>query len=180
MKRRKLLKASIGGGATIALMGGGVVWLNIDPGKGPLTIDAALAKLKLLSNKSVASLGEWDPTQVFTHCAQSVEYSMTGFPQHKSAAFKNTLGALAFSAFSSKGRMTHGLNEPIPGAPALPSKPNINSALQRLKMSMVDFKQYQGALSAHFAYGTLSKEEYETAHVIHLYNHLQEIEGNAS
>jgi hypothetical protein len=132
MKRRKLLKASIGGGATIALMGGGVVWLDIDPGKGPLTIDAALAKLRLLSNKSVASLGEWDPTQVFTHCAQSVEYSMTGFPQHKSAAFKNTLGALAFSTFSSKGRMTHGLN-PFPGHQRYPQNQTLIAHYNVLK-----------------------------------------------
>ena len=48
-------------------------------------------------------------------------------------------------------------------------------ALNRLKKSLIDFDSYQGKLAPHFAYGELTKDEYEAAHVMHLYNHLQEI-----
>ena len=64
-------------------------------------------------------MGEWEPAQIFTHCAQSVEYSISEFPVHKSNIFKISVGKLAFS---SKGRMTHGLSEPIPSAPKLTQK----------------------------------------------------------
>ena len=175
MKRRQFIKASIGGGVTIVLIGGGAIWLNIDSNQDPLTIDAALTQLKSIANKPTSSLGKWNAYQIFTHCAQSVEYSMSGFPEHKSKLFKNTVGQLAFSIFSSKGKMTHDLSEPIPGAPAIASEKDIKVALARLEKSLLVFKQYEGELSAHFAYGDLSKEEYEKAHVMHLYNHLQEV-----
>ena len=71
--------------------------------------------------------------------------------------------------------MTHDLSEPIPGAPAIASEKDIKVALARLEKSLLVFKQYEGELSVHFAYGELSKEEYEKAHVMHLYNHLQEV-----
>jgi hypothetical protein len=175
MKRRQFVKASIGGGVTIGLVGGGAAWLSISANKEPLTIDAALNILKTLSYESISSLGDWNPAQIFIHCAQSIEYSMYGFPVHKSFFFKNTIGQFAFSMFSSKGRMTHGLNEPIPGAPILDLEINITTALDTLKKSLMTFKQYEGKFSPHFAYGELSKKEYEIAHVLHFYNHLQEI-----
>jgi hypothetical protein len=71
--------------------------------------------------------------------------------------------------------MTHVLNEPIPGAPLLNTNVDVITALNRLKKSLIDFDNYQGSLAPHFAYGKLTKDQYEAAHVMHLYNHLQEI-----
>ncbi|MFT5839515.1 MAG: hypothetical protein ACI9UT_002018 [Flavobacteriales bacterium] len=175
MKRRQFIKASIGCGMVVGLIGGGVAWFSISSNKGPLTVDAALAKLKSLYNRPVLNTGEWDVYQIFSHCAQSVEYSMIGFPEHNSDLFKKTVGQAVFSIFSSKGKMTHSLSEPIPGAPDLAKGKDVKIALNRLEKSLVAFKQYEGKLLPHFAYGELSKKEYEVAHVMHLYNHLQEI-----
>ena len=176
MNRRKFIKVTIGSAVVVGLVGTGV-WFSIDENTEPLTIDAALTVIKSLSNQPLSHLGDWNPTQIFNHCAQSVEYSMSGFPEHKSDVFKNTLGQLAFSAFSAKGKMTHSLNEPIPGAPVLTSKNSLSQALNRLEKAMIDFKKFKGKLSPHFAYGELSKQEYEAAHVMHLYNHLHEIKA---
>lgn len=182
MKRRQFLKASIIGCATIGI--GGALWLNDDADKSGLTIDAVLAKIDALSKQSLTVTGAWSLNQFFDHCAQSVEYSMTGFPEHKSAAFKNTLGNLAFAAFSVQGQMTHALDEAIPGAPmidaleinTLESTLSINEqAFARLKKSLYEFQRYQGELAPHFAYGALSKQDYELAHAMHFYNHLAEI-----
>lgn len=182
MKRRQFLKAPIIGCATIGI--GGALWLNDDTDKSRLTIDAVLARIDALSKQSLTVTGAWSLNQVFDHCAQSVEYSMTGFPEHKSAAFKNTLGKLAFAAFSVKGQMTHALDEAIPGAPmidaleinTLESMLSINEqAFARLKKSLYEFQRYQGELAPHFAYGALSKQDYELAHAMHFYNHLAEI-----
>jgi hypothetical protein len=175
MKRRQFFKASLASGAAIIGLGAGTFLIIDEYDKNSLTIDFALKSLDTLFNENINNLGEWDPAQVFAHCAQSVEYSMSQFPEHKSNLFKSTIGKLAFSVFSSKGKMTHALNEPIPGAPTLNKNADVLIALNRLKKSLIDFDNYQGTLAPHFAYGELTKDEYEAAHVMHLYNHLQEI-----
>jgi hypothetical protein len=132
--------------------------------------------LTRLENNSVITTGQWNLAQIYTHLAQSVEFSMSGYPQSKSWLFQNTLGSTAFLAFSTKGSMNHGLAEAIPGAPDLPAQGDPAQALLRLRYSFQAFAQFEGALQPHFAYGELSKAEYEQAHVMHLNNHLQEFE----
>ncbi len=102
--------------------------------------------------------------------------SMSTFPEHKPALFKNTVGKLAFAAFSAKGKMTHDLGEAIPGAPLIKESGDITYAYERLKESMIKFKGYSGQLAEHFAYGSMTKQQYEKAHAMHFYNHLLEIE----
>ena len=99
---------------------------------------------------------------------------MVGYPEHKSWLFKHTVGSLAFAVFSGKGSMNHSLDEAIPGAPALLAQGDAEQALLRLRRALVDFRDYSGALQPHFAYGELTREEYEQAHVMHLNNHLDE------
>lgn len=164
----------------LAAVAGGVVvgsgtWLSIEQGRDPLDIDVVLSTLDGLMNQNSVTTGEWNLYQLFTHCAQSVEYSMVGYPQHKPDLFKSTAGKAAFSLFISKRRMTHALNEPIPGAPALSVEGDVREAFERFKQSLIDFKAYEGALAPHFAYGALTKAQYEMAHVMHFNNHLQEI-----
>lgn len=175
MNRRQFLKTGIVGGLTMAIVGAGAAWLNTPSNHAPLTIDAALILLDDLSKQTITSSGKWNPSQIFIHCAQSIELSLSGFPEHKSDFFKHTAGQVAFSAFSSKGQMTHSLSEPIPGAPRIDSQENIKTAMSRFKKSLIAFKQFEGKLEPHFAYGKLSKLEYERAHVMHFYNHLQEL-----
>jgi len=177
MKRRQFVKASLVSGVAIIGIGAGTFLLIEGSSKESLTVDFALKKLDELSNENFINIAEWDPYQIFTHCAQSVEFSMSQFPEHKSSFFKSTVGKLAFSIFSSKGKMTHGLNEPIPSAPRLTKSLDSMIALNRLKKALIEFDNYQGTLAPHFAYGELTKGEYETAHVMHLYNHLQEIKS---
>ena len=177
MKRRQFIKTSIAGGVTIGLCGAGAVWLGAEVAGEHLTIDAALNRLGSLSGKTITNTGEWNPGQIFTHCAQSVEYSLTGFPVHKSRLFKNSAGQIAFSFFSYRGEMMHGLSNPIPGAPPLGADDDVEVASIRLKTALLAFKHHDGDLAPHFAYGKLSKRDYEIAHVIHFYNHLQEIRG---
>ena len=172
MNRRKFIAGSIVSGVAV---GSGAVWLSIEKHQEPLNIDFTLLQLNKLVAQNPVAHGEWNLYQLFTHCAQSVEYSMTGYPEHKSEFFKNTAGKTAFFLFGSKGKMTHKLNEAIPGAPELLAQGNLSDALERFKKSLIDFKQYEGILAPHFAYGQLTKSQYEEAHVMHFNNHLQEI-----
>ena len=150
--------------------------INLKQPSDRLTIAAALKQIDDLTHKSLTSTGAFTPYQMFIHCAQSVEYSMSGYPQPRPEIFQKTIGKVAFSLFSAKGEMTHPLDEPIPGAPPLETGNDIDAALLRLRKAYTDFERYNGVLFPHFTYGELSKEEYTIAHVMHINNHLKELE----
>ena len=177
MQRRTfLISAAVLGVATVA---GGATWLAtceapVHPG---LTIDKALAKLRELKKQPVAFTGAWNAAQVFNHCAQSVEMSMTGYPEHRSQIFKMSVGRAAFAVFSQQGEMQHSLDEAIPGAPLLAADDDTTMAITRLEVALTTFKKYRGELQPHFAYGYLNKREYALAHVMHLNNHLEELQS---
>lgn len=113
----------------------------------------------------------WSLSQLLQHLAQSVEYSMQGYPEMKSAAFRAVIGNAAFAVFNARGSMSHGLTEPIPGAPALQADKPLQHAVDRLLEALSAFEAWQGPLKPHFAYGELSKPQYTRAHLMHLANH---------
>ncbi|MDA0740036.1 MAG: DUF1569 domain-containing protein [Nitrospirae bacterium] len=157
MKRRQFLKLSLVGGV-LAGFGGGCMGLLVGKnGDEELSIDFALKTLDKFSNTTIVHLGQWNPYQIFTHCAQSVEYSMFGYPEHDSDLFKNTVGTLVFSFFSAQGKMSHDLTAPVPGAPPIEIKEDSTSALVRLRKALMDFQAYQGKLEPHFSYSQLTK-----------------------
>ena len=128
----------------------------------------------LASAKERLSSGGLNWAQTLVHCAQSIEYSMIGFPALKSRIFQATAGAAAFAFFEFRGRMSHDLMAPIPGAPMIEADSNALQALARLRAAMHAFADWQDALHPHFAYGALTKSQYELAHAMHLANHLSQ------
>jgi hypothetical protein len=129
-------------------------------------------RLTAASARPLEPATAWSWSQTLEHCAQSIEFSLQGFPQPKSAWFQHTAGAAAFSVFAWRSRMTHNLAEPIPGAPALPAAvPDASAALARLQRAARDFAAHAGPLQPHFAYGALGRAQYEQAHAMHLANH---------
>ena len=127
---------------------------------------------RLSKAAALRSSTQWSWPQTLTHCAQSIEYSLTGFPNPKSALFHNTAGTLAFQFFYWRGRMSHDLAEPIPGAPALDTSNDAALAMARLQTAIAEFHKRTLPLQPHFAYGELNKPAYEHAHAIHIANHL--------
>ena len=117
--------------------------------------------------------GAWTLPQVLHHLAQSIEFSLSGYPSPKSALFQRTAGAAAWALFEARGAMTHGLGEPIPGAPALPADATLDGGVQRLLAALDRFADHAGPLQPHFAYGVLDKAAYTRAHLMHLANHWQ-------
>lgn len=172
--RRRFLR--IGGGAAVVALAGGVVWLGSGPGDKPIALANAIATVDRLSERlPLVATGEWTPYRILSHVAQSIEMSMSGYPQHESPLYKNTLGATAYSFFRKRGRMSHDLGEFIPGAPLIDEDGETADALQRLRRALLDFDGFEGDLAPHFAYGALSKSQYAAAHVMHFNNHLIEI-----
>lgn len=178
MKRRRFLKlAGAGTAALAATVGGGAIWLSSAP--APVAGFASFAEARtwlaqLSANPAAYSLTDWSLAQVLEHCAQSVEFSLTGFPQPKPPLFQDTVGHFAFASFNRAGAMHHSVIEPIPGAPALVAT-DLGVATQRLLAAFAAFEAHDAPLSPHFAYGALDKPAYERAHLMHLANHARHI-----
>jgi hypothetical protein len=170
MRRRTVLKGAALGG--VAALGAGFWALPTGPKLAAINLDGARQVLDDLRGRALLSTRGWSPSEVFNHCAQSIEYSMDGYPELKPAWFRHSLGPAAFAVFSARGAMRHPLDEIIPGAAPLlePASPEL--ALQRLQAAFERFASYDGELQPHFAYGALDHAEYAEAHVMHLYNHL--------
>jgi hypothetical protein len=140
------------------------------------TLDDVLRWLDRLEAAPAArATGAWPLASVLDHLAQSVEMSMDGFPQPRSALFQKTVGRVAFGIFWSMGRMRHGLDAAIPGAPPMRGGDDWRPAAQRLRAAIVRFQQHEGPLRPHFAYGALSKDDFALAHAMHAANHQDEI-----
>ena len=170
MKRRTLLQTPL-----LAASIAATPWARADEPRVTTLSDGQRWLDRLQAAREVRTTGAWPLPAVLEHLAQSIEMSMDGFPQPRGALFQNTLGAAAFAVFSWRGRMTHGLAEPIPGAPALRHDAPLPEAAARLRAAMDRFERHQGALAPHFAYGTLDKVRFAQAHSFHIANHQDEI-----
>lgn len=139
------------------------------------SLSAAEEELSRLADaKGLTSGAVWNWDQTLAHCAQSIEFSMHGFPEPKSKLFQSTVGSAAFEVFTWRGRMTHDLADPIPGAPSLDAGSEDGIALARLREAIANFRQWTKPLQPHFAYGDLDKAQYEVAHAMHLANHFSQ------
>lgn len=137
--------------------------------------EGALRTLAALKTQTARSTGAWDLAHVLHHAAQSVEYSLQGFPSLKAAWFRASVGPAAATVFSARGRMSHSLTEPIPGAPEIAQGQPLVPAVDRAIAALQAFERHTGALHPHFAYGELSKDDYRRAHLMHFANHWQEV-----
>jgi hypothetical protein len=118
----------------------------------------------------------WSIGTVLSHCAQSIRYSISGYPQMKSAFFRGTIGFLVFSIFSLRGKMNHGLEEPIPGAEKIELQLPFELGKKELLEAIQNFEATQVEnLKPHFAYGELNKKDYDSAHALHIKNHFERI-----
>ena len=138
------------------------------------SIAAALKTLEQLRAEAPRMTGAWDLAHVLHHTAQSIEYSIGGFPQPKPAWFQATVGSYAFALFNARGQMTHNLSEPIPGAPDIAQGQPLGPAIDHAIAALQAFDRHDGALAPHFAYGALAKPAYTRAHLMHLANHWAE------
>ena len=170
-RRRALTLLSLGG---VGILAGGLRWLALPKDHPELAIDAAIAQLDELDLSDLETTGAWDLGRTFEHLAQSVEFSVTGYPEARSPLFRNTVGRLAYNVFQTRGAMQHQLDAPIPGE-IVAEAATADAAMARLRRALHAFRQHDGELAPHFAYGALSKPEYAAAHVMHLNNHFEEI-----
>lgn len=98
---------------------------------------------------------------------------MLGFPEEKSQMFQRTVEQLAYKVLNARVKMSHGLDEIIPGEVVM-TEGEATDGLLRLKSALLTFRKYEAELKSHFAYELLDKDDYAIAHVLHINNHLEE------
>ena len=108
--------------------------------------------------------------EAIAHVAQGIEYSMTGYPRHKSKLFQATVGRLALEMSLRRGVMVHNRDATIPGAPGVRGA---YPAITRLRLAIEAFDAHLGTLAPHFAFGPLGKDDYAKVHAMHLADHLR-------
>jgi hypothetical protein len=172
-RRRVLLRA--GGLAAVGVAGGAayVASHRDHPLAAPQFADMATARrtIEQLRNAPMKTSTGWDLPRVLHHAAQSIHGSIDGYPQLKPAWFRASAGSAAFAVFSARGRMSHGLDEPVPGMPSLADGLALGPAIGQALDALDRFERHTGPLAPHFAYGNLSKADYARAHLMHLANH---------
>jgi len=139
------------------------------------SLEEARSELKKLALSKTTVAGEWSVAQVLVHCAQSIEYSLSGFPRHKPWLFRAIVGKIALSKFLRQGYMTHNRLAAIPGAPA-PEAADANAALARLLKAIDDFVA-RDQLAPHFAYGPVDKADYDRVQAMHIADHLSSFQA---
>jgi len=90
MQRRTLLKGAALGG--VAVLGAGFWALPSGAAPAAVSLDGARAVLAGFQGKALVSIQGWTPTEVFNHCAQSIEYSMDGIGRELFETFRRSVG----------------------------------------------------------------------------------------
>lgn len=136
------------------------------------TLKEVLEFLKKLKIETLTQKGKWTVGQTFLHLAQSVEYSMIGYPKSKPRFIQNTIGKLVKKKFLRQGYMKHNLNSPIPGAPEL-GLVSPSEGLEQLIVAIEAFLKFNQELEPHFFFGKMDKKEFEQVHIMHILEHLE-------
>ncbi|MEU1573450.1 DUF1569 domain-containing protein [Streptomyces collinus] len=116
--------------------------------------------------------GPWNLSQTLQHCAQTVRYSVTGYPELKPALFRATAGALAKRIFLRRGAMKHPLGAEIDGAPPLDPDLPVTEAAAGFADAVALFTGHTGEHAPHPAYGRCTHDEFARLHAMHLAEHL--------
>ncbi|MDX3310860.1 DUF1569 domain-containing protein [Streptomyces sp. ME08-AFT2] len=114
----------------------------------------------------------WNLSQTLQHCAQTVRYSVTGYPALKPALFRATAGVLAKRVFLLRGAMKHSLAAEIDGAPPLDPHLPVTEAAAGLTDAVALFTGHTAEHAPHPAYGRCTHDEFARLHAMHLAEHL--------
>lgn len=139
------------------------------------TLAAMRARVAAISARTRLR-SSWTLAQVFTHLAQSVEFSVVGFPRMRHVLVQRTFGRAGLGYILARGAMRHDVEAPVPGAPPL-DETDVERARARLLRAIDAFERAPGPLAPHFLYGPLSKTRYARLHALHIEDHLQSSRG---
>ena len=139
------------------------------------SLNEVLTVLDQLEKSENVSSSGWSVYKVLQHCAQTIDYSMSGYPKYKPVWFRNTIGKIVFSKFFRQGYMSHDLAAPVPGSPLLTVEGNLQEGIALLRGTIARFLAFEGTLKPHLVFGQLTKAQYDKYFAMHVADHFSEI-----
>ncbi len=118
--------------------------------------------LAALDADRLVSRGAMPPAAALGHCAQSIEYSLAGYPRLKPWPVRRLIGPRLLAGFRRDGRMRHDLAAP--------------AALRRLLAAIDAFAAHAGPWPEHLAFGRMDRAAYSDAHRLHILNHFEALD----
>jgi hypothetical protein len=118
----------------------------------------------------------WNISEICLHCAQTIEYSMTGYPKMKPLLLRITVGKLAVKKFLRQGYMKHDLTAPVPGGSSIKTTLSKEESIDELMKTIRKFESFPGTLKPHLLFGHLTKDDYDTYFAMHIADHLSELD----
>ncbi|MGN7762970.1 DUF1569 domain-containing protein [Paenibacillus sp. 22594] len=133
-------------------------------------------ELLIMEGYDVIPTKQWPLYEILAHCAQTIEYSMTGYPQLKPRIVRKTIGRIVIRKFLKQGHMKHDLTAHVPGAAKLEKQGTVKEGIGLLLRAIDAFQAYEGKLAPHLIFGDLSKEEYDRYFTMHITDHFSEVQ----
>ena len=140
-----------------------------------ISLEQAGKELARLREAGEVYAPNWGVSEICLHCAQTIDYSMTGYPVMKPPIIRNTIGKIAIRKFMRQGYMSHNLTAHVPGASKLDISVSSSEAIQTLMDVMNRFENYSEPLKPHLLFGSLTKADYSQYFAMHIANHLDEL-----
>ncbi|MBL9037816.1 MAG: DUF1569 domain-containing protein [Archangium sp.] len=107
------------------------------------------------------------------HCAQSIDFARTGYPKPRAWLVRAVIGPMVLKKFLRQGAMSHDVAAPIPGASELGKTLTVAEGRARLEAAIAAFRAHTGTFAPHFAYGPVSRDDYERVQAMHVGDHLR-------
>lgn len=139
------------------------------------SLEEVLKQLDILEQSESVTTTNWSAYKILQHCAQTIDYSMTGYPQYKPKWFRATIGRLVLSKFLKQGFMKHNLSAPVPGSPILTKEGTTGEGIVLLRNTIERFRNFKGELKPHLIFGKLTREQYDHYFAMHVADHLSEV-----
>lgn len=139
------------------------------------SLEEVLKELAILEQSEPVATTNWSVYKILQHCAQTIDYSMSGYPQYKPKWFRATIGKLVISKFLKQGFMKHNLSAPVPGSPLLTKEGTTAEGITLLRNTIERFRNFSGELKPHLIFGKLTKEQYDRYFAMHVADHLSEV-----
>jgi hypothetical protein len=125
-------------------------------------------------NRALRALEQAPPAGAYwplSHCAQSIEYAVQGYPKPKPWIVRALVGPMVLRRFLARGAMSHDVAATIPGAPVIEREGDVAQACARLRAAITAFRA-AAVLQPHFAYGPVERAQYERVQAMHVADHL--------
>ncbi|MCE9600027.1 MAG: DUF1569 domain-containing protein [Spirochaetia bacterium] len=129
---------------------------------------------RLVRARDVQTSGVWSYSQILNHTAETIEHSMSRYPQLMPAVIRKTVGHWFFERMARRGYMEKGKFNP--SAPKKHADGDEAAAMKRLRQALKTFRSYEGSMAVHPIYDQLKKSDFEKLHSMHIANHLSFVE----